>query len=996
MANQRVVEMIIAAKNATGAVFDEAQKGLGGVGKSAESAGKSLDMASDKADSAGDSLQQAGRKGEESRSILDRLAGVVQSVSQRFGESAAEAAGFGSAAHDANAGGTSELAAGLGELEQFAIKAGEELKSGAEEASGFGLASDGAAKGGVTALGAMSGKLMNAVHSVSQSLGQGAKSAQEFGQSAESASTSGASILQHGMTGLSTASNFVSQRLEDSAREAREFGKASASAGVGGASILQQNVTGLGGAVRAVAQKLADGSRWAGDMGKTAASTGVAGVSLLRSGVSKLITVIASVVGRIKQAVVGVKDLGEQAAKTGKGKISAFLHNLANLATVAGAVKGAFDAVTGAFGESFARSAERGDAASLKLLGSMGKARQEVDKLVAAVVQQLLPAIIPLITTVAEVASATAGWVKESKVVDTVIQVVIGATVGLLRALDKASLGFEAMAEVGRIVFARAMAAVQGAVAKTIETLASMIREAAVFSQVLDQDVADSLFRTMDRLDKTAKSFRQSEEASKATTVAMVRTKTSLGEMADSLEKVSDKIATSSNSSKQAGLEMLAFSEQGMARLEAMMQVELARVGENREARLAILRKYQGLEVQAGREGSQRMLELQTEISTLETELVVNETQARLAQELELNQDSATKQAEIWDRYIEKLKTIFGERSIEVIEAETQGLLLRKQANEEYYQGALETLENHLARERELVVERTEQQVEDLDFQRELGAEEAAIIDEKILLYERLAANAQLTAEQRKAAEKSVTQLQREQQKLQLQSAQETSQRHLAIATAMATALVETTGGMKERISAVFKQMAANVLQTMMEQATKAVSIAAQQAAGVEAATVRERMAALGPIGAIVAKAHAHIPFVGPVIAAAVLAAFMALAKKVVHLNTGGAVSPLSQPQGVIPGTGYTDTVDAKLTAGEFVVNKEATSRIGPDNLAYMNETGQFPPGVGGSGGAKKVMVEVSFKDVGDSRAARFLTEILELAVKEYDLDVHATRLVQP
>ena len=40
---------------------------------------------------------------------------------------------------------------------------------------------------------------------------------------------------------------------------------------------------------------------------------------------------------------------------------------------------------------------------------------------------------------------------------------------------------------------------------------------------------------------------------------------------------------------------------------------------------------------------------------------------------------------------------------------------------------------------------------------------------------------------------------------------------------------------------------------------------------------------------------------------------------------------------------GAVDNIEALLTAGEFVLTREASESIGYDNLDYMNKTGNLP-----------------------------------------------------
>lgn len=735
-------------------------------------------------------------------------------------------------------------------------------------------------------------------------------------------------------------------------------------------------------------QSEAAGDSLAG-VGKQGAATG--GI------LAKLKTAAASVAVALGKGAKDASEFGKSAKGAGSGGVNVLLHNMANLVTVGKGVLGMLGSVSGAIGESLARSAERGDQGVLKLYGAMGKAKQAIDKVIGAVIQQLVPSLSPLVNMLVSVAEATANWIQESRVVETVLKLTISGLALLLRGVDKAIVGWEALAAVAKFAFVKAMGAVQGAIAKTLEVLTGMIREAAVFSQILDQDVADSLFRTMDRLDKTAKAWRASSNAAEEANIGYVRTETALSGVADAMDKAADSIGKATDAGKDASLELLAYSEQGQARLAALMELELAQVGENREKRIAIFRKFYDIELQTGRENGQRALELQKEISTLETEARVAGIQARYAQELELAGDSAADQVEIWERYIEDLVELFGPGSEQVLEAETSMLLARQAAHEEAAERIKETIQGFWDWYNEGTQAWLDRQLEDLDFQRELGLQEEEIIQRKIDIYQELAQNATVSADIRMNAEKMVTNLQKQQALQQIKSAQNTAMKTIELFQGMAQTLFASGMSLKEKLLSVFSQMTQGIIAELGKQVQASIVSRAQQAAATQSAAAAEAAAAGASIPPKVAAAHAHIPIVGPALAAVALTLFQALAKRVFKFNSGGPVPMLSQgASGLVPGTGFSDTVSADLTGGEYVLKKESTSRLPREGLDYMNETGQFPPGAGGSGGAKKVMVEVGFKDVGDSRAARFLTEILELAVKEYDMDVTATRFLQP
>lgn len=60
------------------------------------------------------------------------------------------------------------------------------------------------------------------------------------------------------------------------------------------------------------------------------------------------------------------------------------------------------------------------------------------------------------------------------------------------------------------------------------------------------------------------------------------------------------------------------------------------------------------------------------------------------------------------------------------------------------------------------------------------------------------------------------------------------------------------------------------------------------------------------------------------------------------HAAAGAGSGRRFASGGPVPGTGYTDTVPALLTPGEFVLRKESAARIGAAKLNHMNRTGKL------------------------------------------------------
>ena len=91
--------------------------------------------------------------------------------------------------------------------------------------------------------------------------------------------------------------------------------------------------------------------------------------------------------------------------------------------------------------------------------------------------------------------------------------------------------------------------------------------------------------------------------------------------------------------------------------------------------------------------------------------------------------------------------------------------------------------------------------------------------------------------------------------------------------------------------------------------------------------------------GAGAAASQASIPYVGPVLAVAAMvamvAAVMGLLSNTKSFASGGLVTG--------PGTSTSDSIPARLSAGEFVMNAATVKRVGVDFLQSLNGLSQGP-----------------------------------------------------
>lgn len=134
-----------------------------------------------------------------------------------------------------------------------------------------------------------------------------------------------------------------------------------------------------------------------------------------------------------------------------------------------------------------------------------------------------------------------------------------------------------------------------------------------------------------------------------------------------------------------------------------------------------------------------------------------------------------------------------------------------------------------------------------------------------------------------------------------------------------------------------------------------ATASAAAHTASANAFAGARATAEAGTIAPKAASAYASIPFVGVALAAAAIVAFFALINS--HkpkMEAGG--SPMDRINGLVPGFGAGDRVNAMLAPREFVVNERDADRTRP-LLEHINQGGA----VGGGGGAQQFEAEASF-----------------------------------
>lgn len=171
--------------------------------------------------------------------------------------------------------------------------------------------------------------------------------------------------------------------------------------------------------------------------------------------------------------------------------------------------------------------------------------------------------------------------------------------------------------------------------------------------------------------------------------------------------------------------------------------------------------------------------------------------------------------------------------------------------------------------------------------------------------------------------------------------------------------LLEENKSTSEKLKAIGQELT-NIL---VEEASK-------QASAAIAASFQKKAAAGAAIPGQVAEAHASIPFpLGPILAAASLAALQLLASKVFKFAEGGRVSDR------VPGLGRQDNVDGKLGSDEGVLTGKGMQTTLGELLGAINRGGLGGGTVAAApGGGNNFRLEISFADVpSDSELVRWL-----------------------
>lgn len=687
-----------------------------------------------------------------------------------------------------------------------------------------------------------------------------------------------------------------------------------------------------------------------------------------------------------------------EAAKKDQNALAGSATELNSKFELLGKGLGALQGLLGGAGERFTRLAEQGDESAQTLLGGFAKAEHSVDKLYGVLVKSLLPTFVPLIEYVVELVDAASSWVEENKVVETTIGTLVQSMGYLAKGVGVLVTGIDPLVSTWSKGWGLIIGTVQRGIAWILDNFEkfskTLIQNAAVFVQVFDQDVADSMFRASDRIKQISKDLKKS--ASEWESVSL-STETAGQVILDAGDRMLEFGAKTKAGMATASTSLAMFSEQAFAQAKVQLEKELAAVAENKQAELALLQAFYEQWKGVATVKREEILALETQIAAKDREIQITELESGLARELALAGESAALRHEVWRNHFDEIAVLYGESGARTLEAQAEMQLLEEENLVQFLDLKRMLHEGFLAFQEEMGARRFELVQQELEQLAEQGASEEEILQARIEKWQALADSVVLSGERRKQAEQEVTTTTQALHKLQIKSAVETAQAQFEAAKKLASALIETTGSMKDRMLAFYREMASGIIQTMTSQATIAVELATKQALGVATAADKERLAALGPIGALVAKAHAHLPFpIGPALAAAALVAFQALANKVLGSAKG------FQDGGSVSGSGSGDRIPALLEPGEFVLRRSAAQAAGREFLEGLNETGNVArasaaagAGAGTAGQVSTIRLELVIRSDGDELIDA-IARGLSVAVTSRDVRLEASSIFDP
>lgn len=616
---------------------------------------------------------------------------------------------------------------------------------------------------------------------------------------------------------------------------------------------------------------------------------------------------------RAKDLESRLDDVGTS-AKTAGGKTETLGDKMVKLQAVFGVMGNTAGKVFDAFKQGIQDAAASGDKESQALLGSVESLKKSFQPLVQVLVDQLLPAIIPLIEAAGKMASSTSAWIKENNAITvalqstvSVVQALIGFFDGVFKSLDQLiSLVLQSTTSFGGLgeVFQWVGQKVEDAWG----VIGAALGNGSIFNQAVAimQSFASEIIRLFSSL-----AIELSDLAGYINTDFTIKLSTDLAVLsrnwAGTADKWSQDAVRISDATEDVSGKTSGAAESMIGSLESFKS-SIGGVSEE------TINKY------AGMSEAVKNLQLTEEERQLKEEEALQKDIEEAEKKMLLIEESVNKQ-------IGANQLLLDSADAAAIKAEEQS-----QLNAERLMG-----------EMELAAQTFEEKLR----MNELSmASDEEITRRKIELYKEIANSAQVSADYRKQAEVALLEEQKKIYEQSRKTIEDYSKKASTIVSGMVNGLIFQHKSLKEVVGETVKQLAAELITHLTSMAVTAIAKAAMTALGVGTAATVQKTAQAQVVPSAIASWTAAIPFAGPGLFAAYMATYrglMAAAEGAMKFAEGGTVS------GQVPGLGGngSDAVSASLGSDEAVLNARATKALGEDGVNALNR-GESLGGFGG------------------------------------------------
>jgi hypothetical protein len=702
---------------------------------------------------------------------------------------------------------------------------------------------------------------------------------------------------------------------------------------------------------------------------------------------------------KTKEAGVRAEEYGEKKKKA-EQNTKAFTERTAHLVTALGGLAGAFKSAYGQISANVERLAGQGDKNAQAMVGQFKAIEKAMDRVVAVVLEGIVPAMVPFVDMIVEGIDALSKWLKETGAVQEglaglgekvreLVPVLTGmvagvqklyealsANEGVQKAADAVKWLISTVVEGWRLLgdtlkdgslWSEPMALIYGFIGdiyKALGDLAKKVKEnAGIFDAIFGADLTTQAFQAEKAFTATGKAWAKSaeeiREESNRTAAEIAKAARTSG---DALKSHADAVEDAQRKYSRLGTSTGELKEQ--------LEQQLAEVGDNRQKRLKILEQFYAKEVELGYSSDAFGLSLLRKINEEKRKLVEDglkadgETRKRFAdeQKKQLAADlqyqiategtTAAEKLEILQSFQERVHQLYEDDEAARTQFATQIALAEKAAAEESRKAVEQGLKDELA-EREAARKEEQQIFAERLADLQLQAETEEELKDLTLEYLREVVEAEETsADLRKAAmlklaaanRQTQTQIATDAKKAaddQAKAAAEAQKKVVDSYTAMFGLVKTAMTDWRAAIGQLLDMLTKHIIDSMAQQTAATVSSAATSSAAqsAKAATFAATQATES------AAAAASIP---PKVASgfAGLGPFgMALATAALAFFIGMAKKKIGlNTGGPVPGAGGDfDQVDVSGTPGEHMVNRRAMSQPGMRRFADGVNAGESP-----------------------------------------------------